>query len=84
MSEYHCFSMKETKVKKRHCCIYCGQSIVPGETYMREKSIGDDWQDFAWHPECLEDQRANWIEDGGEFPAYSCERPEKVNAEVKT
>ena len=83
MSEYHCFSMKETKARKKHRCVYCGQIIAIGEMYLREKSIYEGWRNFQWHPECLEAQR-EYAKDGDwEFTLYSADRPEKISAEVK-
>lgn len=79
MSGYHCFSMKTTTAKKRHKCIYCGQMIEPSDTYEREKSVYDNaYQNLAWHPECLEDQREAARQGDMEFSPYSAERPEPI------
>lgn len=63
--------------RKRHRCIWCGESILPGEKYRRERSVYDgSMQDHKWHVECdaafVED-----LNDGGdqEFIPYSAERP---------
>jgi hypothetical protein len=67
--------------KKRHRCIWCGQHIEPGEKYRRERSVYDgSMQDFAWHPECADDQQEGLRSgDDAEFIAYSAERPAPVS-----
>ena len=74
---YHLFSCDETKARKQHRCIWCGEMVEQGNRYLREKSVYDGaFQDFAWHPECKQDQE-NDINNGGdcEFISHSAERP---------
>jgi hypothetical protein len=63
--------------RKRHRCIWCGESILPGETYRRERSVYDgEMQNFAWHPECSEAACAEWMEGAdAEFCPHENERP---------
>lgn len=64
--------------RKQHRCIWCGESILPGEKYRDERSIFDgEFQYHKWHPECCDaaakdEEMAEW---GGEFSAYDNERP---------
>ncbi len=83
MSEYHQFSLKLVTARKRHKCIYCGQLIEIGEQYHREKSVYEgQFQDHAWHPECLDDQREAASQGDTEFSPWSADRPPKLIAEV--
>ena len=61
--------------KKRHRCIWCGEPILTGDKYLREKSVFDGhMQNHAWHPECDEDSK-DYFRHENEFSAYSAERP---------
>ena len=74
---YHQFSMKDTKARKLHRCIWCGELILKGATYKRESSVFDGgFQDHAWHPECLEAQSKYYKENRQEeFDPHENERP---------
>lgn len=73
---YFLFSEKQTKAKKTHKCIWCGESIIPHEIYIREKSVYDkDMQNFAWHLECKDDQGFALDNGETEFTPYSAPRP---------
>lgn len=52
---YTLLSEVKRKARKEHKCIWCGQKIEVGETYIAEASIYDnDFQYSKWHPECRE------------------------------
>ena len=63
---YALLSETTPKARKEHQCIWCGEKILIGEKYRREKSAYDgSMQNHAWHIECDLDCRA---ENGcGEF-----------------
>lgn len=50
---YQLIEETKPKARKPHRCIWCGQQIEVGETYLREKSSYDqNLQDHKWHLEC--------------------------------
>jgi hypothetical protein len=65
--------------RKAHRCIWCGQTIFPGDAYTYERSIFEgEPQSHHWHPECLEALREVIRYEGGEpvpFDAFNEERP---------
>ncbi len=79
---YHQFSLKLVTARKRHKCAYCGQRIEQGDQYQREKSVYDgEFQDHAWHLECLEAQNDAARDGDTEFLLYSNERPEPIEVQ---
>lgn len=73
---YFEISRKPTKAAKRHRCIWCGKSILPGSVYVREASKFDgDFQFHRWHPECDESAREYFASGEEEFSAWENERP---------
>ena len=72
--------IKETfpVARKAHKCIWCGQSIVPGERYRHEISKYDEFQDHKWHQECNAAAVVQFTETlEVEFDAYDNDRPAK-------
>jgi len=52
--------------RKEHKCIWCGENILKGETYRRERSIYEEMmQDHKWHLEC-NSAAAEFFADGAE------------------
>lgn len=74
---YTLLSESHPVARKKHRCIWCGESIQPGEKYRRERGVFDgNMQDFAWHPECAQAQLDEIRATGEpEFFAYENERP---------
>lgn len=74
---YHLFSCDKTRARKQYRCIWCGEHVLPGESYFRERSVYDGrFQNHAWHPECKADQEECFREYGDtEFIAHQAERP---------
>ena len=71
----YCSPVENRKAKKQHRCMNCGESIEPGEYYLRWMSV-DDGKAIGnkMHPECFD----CLAEDGPfEYTLYSGERPEK-------
>ena len=64
------------KAAKRYVCIWCGEAILAGQTYVREFSTFDgDTQKLKWHPECR-DASADYFQSGeDEFSPHENERP---------
>lgn len=74
---YRLIERDERTARKKHRCIWCGQSIAAGSKYVHERSIFEgDPQSNNWHPEC---EQAMSIECAGEydygFNAYDNVRP---------
>jgi len=67
------------KARKEHQCIWCGEKILIGETYRREKSVYDgNMQDHKWHLECNLDAQEYFRKYGDEdFDAGQAERPKE-------
>jgi hypothetical protein len=81
---YYEISRKKAKATKRYLCIWCGESIVLGTTYIREFSkFYDEIQFQKFHPEC-DAALADFFQSGeyDEFSAYENERP-PTDAEVE-
>ena len=74
---YTLLSETVRKARKKHRCIWCGESINVSFTYVDERSVFDGaMQRHRWHPECLDSAREGWQSgDDEEFIAYSHERP---------
>jgi hypothetical protein len=53
MSYYvHLVTLKP-KARKMHRCVWCGEQIDPGETYVLNKGVYDNrMQSTKWHAEC--------------------------------
>jgi hypothetical protein len=66
--------------RKKHRCIWCGESILPGEQYRDERSsYCGSFQHHRWHPECDEAFKAELSAGGDEeFSPYDNERPESA------
>ena len=74
---YTFFSMINRKARKAHRCIWCGQTIKPGEHYIDERSVYDGAiQRHRWHLEC-KDAADEYFRDfhEEEFSPYDNERP---------
>ena len=76
---YTLFTMKTTRARIVHRCIWCGEPIDTGEQYLRERSVYDgNMQNFAWHQECRKSAEDGWDNgDDPEFTAYGGERPKQ-------
>jgi len=63
--------------RKRHRCIWCGEPILVGTRYIRERSIYDgEPQSHKWHPECRDAAHSGWdAGDDAEFYPGENERP---------
>jgi hypothetical protein len=49
---YVLLSLKDCKARKVYSCEWCGEPILVGDTYKREVSVYDEFQNKKWHPEC--------------------------------
>jgi DNA-directed RNA polymerase subunit RPC12/RpoP len=83
-----CFEIETTthpKAKKEHRCIWCGEKILVGEKYTRQKGIFDgEWQDNPWHDDCLEGADDHFTSMGEycwSFDPYGGERYRKQEAQ---
>ncbi len=76
---YTLFEMPKRTARKEHHCIWCNEKIIPGETYLDERSVYDGRiQRHRWHPECNEASEKYFSESGEEeFTAGENERPSK-------
>ena len=73
---YSLLSEKTVAARKPHRCIWCGEPIATGETYVRERSVYDgNMQNFAWHPECRRDSIVHFQYEE-EFEPYENARPD--------
>ena len=64
------------RAAKRYACIWCGEAILPGQTYVREFSTFDgDTQKLKWHPECRDAAFEYFREVDNEFSPHENERP---------
>lgn len=74
---YTLFSDPIRTARKVHCCIWCGQDILPGEKYRDERSVYDgNIQRHRWHPECAESSSEYFKFSGEEeFDPHQNERP---------
>jgi hypothetical protein len=72
---YSLISKTILKARTAHWCIWCGEAIFRGESYVHEASkYSGDLQDHRWHHEC---QKASgeWFHDiDEEFTPYSFKR----------
>ena len=83
---YTLLSETKPKARKQHRCIWCGEKILIGETYRREKSVYDgSFQDHKWHLEC-DNVSADYFSNGEEeFDPYDNERPiKRMNDNITT
>lgn len=63
---------KPVVARKDHRCVYCGETIAKGETYLFQSGYYDDWYTNRMHPECFDDL----VECGDtEFTPHSNPRP---------
>ena len=46
---------KPVVARKDHRCVYCGETIAKGETYLFQSGYYDDWYTNRMHPECFDD-----------------------------
>lgn len=75
---YTLLSQTYPKARKVHRCIWCGQKIDKGETYVNEHSVFDgEMQNHHWHHECLDYAKEINDEAVWEFSPYENARPEK-------
>lgn len=82
MMGYALISERAHKAFKRYRCIWCGESILPGQQYVREFSTYcGDIQRHNWHPECKGAAEDFFREEGeDEFSPYENERPMTAGA----
>jgi len=81
---YALLSETRRKARTEHTCIWCGEKILVGETYLHEKSIYDGtMQDHKWHLEC----EASCQEENGfgdyDITPHESERPKERMGFVK-
>ena len=75
---YALMSESTPKARTTHCCIWCGESILKGETYRHERSVYDGhFQNHKWHLECVEAAGEYFKKEGPDFDPYSFKRPTK-------
>lgn len=73
---YTLISERTHKALKRYICIWCGESILPGQQYVREFSTYEgDVQKHKWHPECRDASEEYFREVDNEFSPHDMERP---------
>lgn len=73
---YELISEVNSRAKKRYRCIWCGETIEPGDLYVREFSKFDgDIQHHKWHPECSAAAAVYFREVDTEFSPWDNERP---------
>jgi hypothetical protein len=55
------------KARKAHRCLCCGESIKPGEQYVKRSGVesGEGFMNMLMHPEC-EKATAGWNDDDWE------------------
>ena len=62
--------------KKAHICIWCGEKIIPGQCYVRERSVYDgEPQSHKWHTECRAAAIEYLLEGEDEFSPFENDRP---------
>ena len=62
--------------KKAHTCIWCGEPIIPGQRYVRERSVYEgEPQNYKWHAECRADALECIREGDDEFLPFENDRP---------
>ncbi len=73
---------EHTRVARtQHRCIWCGESIVPGERYRDERSVYDgSMQKHRWHLECDEAGAVHFSEGDSEFSPHENDRPPSAGA----
>ena len=78
---YTLLSETKPRARKRHRCIWCGEDVIIGEIYRREKSVYDgEMQDHKWHLEC-DLASHEYFEDEEDFMPFENERPEKEDSQ---
>ena len=70
----YCTPTKTLTARLQHRCTYCGEPILPGETYLTWASVDGQWFTNKMHPECLDDLR-EYSDPDGEYTLYGGERP---------
>ena len=78
MCSYTLIERVTYKARKQHPCVWCGQMIVVGERYERERCVFEgDPQTNHWHLECAEDIKVAMSYEPGcfEFTPGEAERP---------
>lgn len=64
------------KAAKRYLCIWCGEPILLGHVYVRERSVYEgDPQNHKWHPECRDASLEYFRKVDNEFSPHENERP---------
>lgn len=71
-------SARLPRARNTYRCLWCGQDIVPGETYARmlikhHKVL----EDQHWHTECIEHVTLIGTDGAVEFDPYQNNRPQK-------
>ena len=73
---YTLISERSQRASKRYQCIWCGESILPGQLYVREFSTFEgDVQKHKWHPECRSASELYFREVDNEFSPHENDRP---------
>lgn len=71
------------KARKAHRCIWCGQKIAPGESYVDERSVYEgNMQAHHWRPECEKASTAYFQSGEEEFDPWQNDRPVAPDAHV--
>lgn len=82
---YQLLTTEDHKARKPHKCIWCGEQILPGTWYTKQRGVMDgEMQVNKWHKECLvfaADECADECE--WEFSPYENERPPAASQEGK-
>lgn len=72
--------------RKDHKCIWCGEAILAGTSYIRERSVcNGNPQSFKWHQECLEAGNDLACDEGAdfEFEPYANDRPRVESSAIQ-
>lgn len=72
-------SKRTSKTRIPRKCIWCGEAISVGDTYVRVTQTNEgDFQVNHFHPECYTDMVSDeFVRQDGEFYAYENPRPAK-------
>jgi hypothetical protein len=71
--------------RKEHRCTWCGQTILPGEKYLKRRGVCEgDASTVKHHLECEKAAEADWNEYGECYDMYSQERPSQSDAQCES
>lgn len=71
------------RARKDHQCVWCGEKIFAGHTYLFERSVFDGrYQNHRWHFECATAAKREAKAEGGEitFDLHCNPRPEHAKS----